>query len=260
VAALFPPRVFPYCRFSLFGDSRTFLNPFGVNGEVGRLKDLIEATWRVPAHASYGRPGVTTGNKAIPQGGSIPSVQPASYPTVTMFNFGVSGSRIADLDANINAYLDSAATDIGICWHNTNDANGIVGPPTDPTVFSNTYQSVVNKWKVRRPNKPFVIVSDLVYGENYLTSPDRINSFAPISANVPSLWSLNPQCKAVSDANTDVCTYADICTPYLAWLIANFAPPGPSTGAATTDGLHENVTPGMGLISTWVKSALVIDP
>ena len=247
-------------RVVFAGDSRTFLNWMGISGEATRLKALIEAIWATPDNATYGSAATQTGSSSTATlvSGALPSVAAPTYPTVTFLNSGVSGSRIADLDASFTGSISAKTPDLVIIWHNTNDANGIVGAPTDPTVFQATYQSVIDKCKAYRSTIPIVVVSDLCYGEYYLTNPSRINSLSPIAANVPSAWSLNPQCAAVAAANPDNCVYADICTPYLAWLMANYALPGPGTGGVTTDGLHENTSPGMGLISTWVLSYLDI--
>lgn len=257
--ALYPPRVFPGCRILHVGNSRTFLDYMGTLGQLGQLKNLIELTWRNAGHVTYGTGATATGQRSVLAPGAYPSIATPNYPTVTMFNRGVSGSKIADLDANINTYLSSTQPHLVISWENTNDINNLVPPVTDKTVFVNTYQSVVNKCKAFSPTLPVVVVSDLTYGESYLTNPNRLNSTAPIPADIPANWSLNPECKAVADANPDVCTYADICTPYLAWLIAHYAPPGPGTGAATSDGLHEN-TQGAQLISQFLMPYLVIDP
>lgn len=244
-------------RVVFAGDSRTFLNWMGINGESGRLKDLIETSWATPENATYGSAATQTGSSSTATlvSGALPAVQAPTYPTVTFLNSGVSGSRIADLDASFVGAISAKTPDLVIIWHNTNDANGIVAAPTDPNVFATTYQSVINKCKAYRSTMPILIVSDLCYGEYYLTNPDRCNSLSPIAVNVPASWSLNAQCKAVADANPDVCSYADICSLYLAWLIAHYAPPGPGTGAATSDGLHENAA-GMALISTWILSFL----
>lgn len=241
------------------GDSRTFLNWMGINGEANQLKNQIEDDWRTTDNATYGTIASVTGRQAILADDARPSAFRPTYPTVTMYNRGVSGSRIADLDATITAYLNQTLPDWIVIWMNTNDANGIVGTPTVPAVFQASYQSVINKCIAYRSTIPIVVMSDLCYGEYYLTNPDRLNALAPISANVPSAWGLNPQCAAVAAANPDNCIYADIATPYLAWLMANYAAPGPGTGGATSDGLHEN-TAGSVLISTWVKPYLTVVP
>lgn len=119
-----------------------------------------------PATASGGVVSVTGARAVV-----IPNV--SFHRATTAINSGVSGNRISDVLAAMNARIFAFNPDfiIGLGW--INDVNGVFGA-WDPATFTTNYTSFISQLFAWKPSIRFLQTSSCWVGEQYTVSPPKM--------------------------------------------------------------------------------------
>ncbi len=198
------------------------------------LPDLINANWAVVRRAHCtGRRCVSTGRNATS------AVVENPGKSITVVNSGVSGNRIADVLADLNARVIAHAPDVIWFFCTLNDATGKLGAvsPTDLTVYMASVASFVTQVRAALPNCQIIMLGAMCDGELWADNPPRFSGNS-LDTNIDAF---NTALHAYAVA-TDGCYWAGIRDWAAGYeSVHNTPAPGVATGIITRpgDGAHQ---------------------
>lgn len=229
------------------GDSRTAQAYFAVaDGLIDQINAQIP-TVVAPRYSSLGG-GATASSLA--GGATMSTVADVTiHNVVRVVNSGVGGNKTADIAADVPGRITDHDPDVVVLFVGINDIT--FGVPLEDTL--DNYESILTQIRAWSPTVPIVCVSELWYGEQWLSGPLRWSNTPDYDAAIDAVCS-----GYAALASTYSATSIDVRSPFLVYESVNNVPEPGARGFTSDDGLHPGPVGQLQLCNEMISSFTVI--
>jgi lysophospholipase L1-like esterase len=200
-----------------------------------------------------GRALLVSGAHAVLASGAHAVVVPSSFkPTIRYVNSGIAGNESSNIAAAVTTRITQYNPDVVLLLIGINDA--LSGVSTAD--YQANVDSILSQTKAALPHVQFVIVSVLVFGEQWDSGPLRWGNCGSIDARIDAF-----NVALQSEATTWGATYVDVRSNILTWLSTNNTPePGVCNGPFAGGGPHPTIPTSEVLVGSWLIGAFSVLP